>query len=305
MQSMAAFFKRHPVLTYYVITCTISWGTLILFVLGQGGLPETQEEFARQVPFLIPAVLGGPSLGAILATALVSGKAGLRELYARLRGWRVGARWYAAALLTAPIVFIAVHAVLSFVSRDYLPSIITASDRAPFLAMNIVAGLVVGFFEELGWTGFATPHMRRRYRATGAGLRLGLLWVIWHLPFQRAWPGVALAAGLPLAPFLAATFLLMLIGELVAYRILMVWVYQRTESLPVAILMHASLSACTFIIGPAVIAGSRLLVYDVVLGAAWWLVVAVVAVVNRGTHEARRPNGQAHPQGAATYRRTV
>jgi len=78
----------------------------------------------------------------------------------------------------------------------------------------------------------------------GRGLQLGIMWAIWHLPFQRGWPGVAISGGLPLVPFLAATFLLMLIGELVAYRILMVWVYQWTESLPVAILMHASLSAC-------------------------------------------------------------
>lgn len=281
MPTTVAFIRRHPVLAYYTLACAISWGTLILFVLGQGVVPATAAEFTSQVPLLIPAVLGGPSLGAVLAIALVSGKAGFRELYARLRRWRVGVRWYAAALLTAPLVFVAVHAVLALVSPDFLPSIVTASDRAAVLVMGTVAGLVVGFFEELGWTGFATPQMRRRYGTTAVGVTLGILWGLWHFPFQRAWPSVALAGDLPLSLFLAGTFLFMLIGELAAYRVLMLWVYRRTESLPVAMLMHASLTACSLIIGPAVIVGSALLVYDVALGAAWWIVVAAVVLANR------------------------
>lgn len=81
---------------------------------------------------------------------------------------------------------------------------------------------------------------------------------------------------------LAATSFFVLVGQLPAYRILMVWVYERTESLLVAILMHVSLTASTFTLGPAWTSGSTLLVYDVALGAAWWLVVATVALANRG-----------------------
>jgi uncharacterized protein len=283
MTNSRAFFRNHPVLTYFALTCTISWGALILFIIGQGGVPKTQEEFLTQMPLLIPAVLGGPSLGAILAIAMVSGKAGFRELFARLCRWRVGARWYAVALLSAPLVFIAVHAVLSTVSPDFRPGIITAGNRIPVLLMGIAGGITVGFFEELGWTGFAIPRLLQRYGMTSAGLRLGIMWAIWHLPFQRGWPGVALSGELPIAAFLITTSVLFLVGELVAYRILMVRVYQHTNSLPVAILMHTSLTACSLIIGPAVISGSSLLVYDVALAAGWWLVVAVVAVAGRWT----------------------
>jgi hypothetical protein len=62
----------------------------------------------------------------------------------------------------------------------------------------------------------------------------------------------------------------------------MLWVYDHTGSLLVAMLMHASLDAATFIIGPTVISGPALLVYDAVLSAAWWLVVAVVILADRG-----------------------
>jgi hypothetical protein len=37
----------------------------------------------------------------------------------------------------------------------------------------------------------------------------------------------------------------LLVGQWPAYRVLMVWVYDRTGSLLVAMLMHARLSACT------------------------------------------------------------
>src|SRR5688572_17657648 len=99
MTTTKAFIKRHPVLTYYALAFAISWAVLLLIIYWQGGIPGTRDEFAKEVSFAIPAMLGGPSLAGILMTALISGKAGFRELFSRLFCWRVGARWYAVALL--------------------------------------------------------------------------------------------------------------------------------------------------------------------------------------------------------------
>ena len=62
----------------------------------------------------------------------------------------------------------------------------------------------------------------------------------------------------------------------------MVWVYDRTESLVVAILMHASLTAGMLILQPLEIAGVCLLARLVAFDAAWWAVVAVVTVASGG-----------------------
>ena len=80
------------------------------------------------------------------------------------------------ALLTAPLVSTAILLALSLRSREFLPLIFTSDERAALVLMGIVGGLVVGFFEELGRTGFAIPTlMRLRYGVLGTGLIVGVL----------------------------------------------------------------------------------------------------------------------------------
>jgi membrane protease YdiL (CAAX protease family) len=291
MKAVRAFIERHPLLTYYALTFAISWGGILLVIGGPGGIPATPEQFERLLPLAIPAYLAGPSVAGLLLTGLVHGRAGYRDLLSRLLLWRVGARWYAAALLAAPLVFAAVHLALSLTSPVYLPGVLTTSDKATFLLSNLAGALMVGILEELGWTGFATPRLLARHGVLVTGLIVGVLWGAWHLLPEDFWAADISSGGLPLAPFVTVSGFGFLLGQLPAFRVLMVWVYDRTGgSLLVAILMHASLTACTFIIGPSplAISGVALLTYGFVLAAAWWVVVAAVAVVGGG-HLSRRP----------------
>jgi hypothetical protein len=97
-------------------------------------------------------------------------------------------------------------------------------------------GLLAGFFEELGWTGFAIPRLRLRFAT-------GLLWGAWHFPLFREGDGFS---GMP--PL--ALLVVQLFAWLPAYRVLMVWVYERTGSLLVAMLMQANLSASKLMLQP-------------------------------------------------------
>jgi uncharacterized protein len=274
------FITRHPVLTYYALAFTISWGGVLLVVGGPGGIPGTAEQFKRLLPFAIPALLAGPSVAGILLTGLVSGRAGFRELLSRLLRWRVGARWYAVALLTAPFLMTAGTLALSLISPVFLPNIVTTSDRASLLLFGIAWGLIVGFFEELGWTGFAMPRLRRRHGVLTTGLLMGVLWGAWHVLTNDLWGGAAYSGGLPLALFLTVNGFTFLVGQLPAYRLLMVWVYDRTGSLLVAMLMHASLTACTLILSTSA-TGLAFLTYGLVVAVAQWGLVAAVAAGQR------------------------
>ena len=141
-----------------------------------------------------------------------------------------------------------------------------------FLLSGIVAGLLVGFFEELGWTGFAVPRLTLRNGVLTTGLIVGLLHGAWHLPvFSGAGSSGSLSPALVLP--------VQLFSFLPAFRVLMVWVYDRTGSLLVAMLMHLSLTASMLILQPLA-TGVALVTYDLVLAVALWVVVAAVAVAN-------------------------
>jgi membrane protease YdiL (CAAX protease family) len=281
--SFQGFIKRHPVLAYFVLTFVISWSAVFLVIGGSGGLPGSRPQSAQLLAFQVAALYAGPAVAGLLLTGLVSGRAGLRELLSRLLTWRVGARWYAVAGLFAPLVWTAVLLALSLLSPVFLPSIVTTNDKVSLLLFGIVGGLIVGFFEELGWTGFATPRLRLRYSIYTTGLIVGVLWGVLYLPTYDLWGSTASFGTLPVPLFLSLYGLSFLVGHMPAFRVLMVWVYDRTGSLLVAILMHASLLACTIICATAA-TGVAFLISVFALAAALWVVVAAIAAANGRKH---------------------
>jgi CAAX protease family protein len=281
MTTIKAFVKNHPVLSFFALAFTLSWGA-VLMVVGPSGFLGTKQISEVLNPFLYVAMVVGPSVAGILFTGLLYGRAGLREFGSRLLRWRVGARWYAVALLTAPLLMMAVLFALSLTSPVYLPGIFIADDKAAVVLMGIAGGLTAGIFEELGWTGFAIPRMRLRYGVLGTGLFVGVLWGAWHFPL---FSGSGNSSGtVPPGLYL----LVLLFSVLPAFRVLMVWVYDRTGSLLVAILMHVSLTASTLILMPLATSGVTAVSYDLVLAAALWVVVGAVALANHG-HLTRQP----------------
>lgn len=268
-KGFTSFIRRHPVSAYYALTFVISWG-LIGAVTG-----------VAPVPMAVALSLGplGPAAASIILTSLLEGKAGLRELGARLRRWRVGARWYALALLTAPLVMGATATAVAVVFPGYYGGVPTAGELVIVVLAGIAVGLIVGLLEELGWTGFALPRLRRRHGVVSTALIMALLWGAWHYPMfaNSTDPSGTIPTALIVAVFLFAW--------LPAYRVLMVWLYDRTGSLPLAMLMHAPLAAGAFINSFMAASGNAsgiaILVPSLSWGAAFWVIAAVVLLTER------------------------
>ena len=279
---ITGFIRRHPVATFYALAFAISWGAILL-ILGPDGLFSTGATMPLAGG---AALLAGPSISGVLLTVLVDGRLGLRRLVSRLRRWRVGARWYAVAFLTGPLVMVATVLGLSLTFPEFRPDLLTADNKLSIVVTGIVVGLMVGFFEELGWTGFALPRLRQLYGVVTTGLVMGLLWSAWHLPM---FAGTTDPTGtLPGALVVAV----LLFAWLPPYRVLMVWAYDRTESLLIAMLMHVPISVTTFTLASEATSSTALVVPVLIWGAAFWVIVAIVAWAN-GWHLARRQDAAA------------
>jgi membrane protease YdiL (CAAX protease family) len=179
----------------------------------------------------------------------------------------VEGRWYAVALLTTPLVLLGVlYTLAALVSPAYRPGF--------NLVFGVVAGGLAGFFEEIGWSGFAIPRLLQKHSVLTAGLLLGALWGIWHMT-------AGLMGGTPgQERFWLTEFLLFWVLTNTAYRILMTWVYSKTTSVLVAQIMHAFWSGAFATLLPA-LAQAQTLVWEVIFAACIWGLVAILAIAYR------------------------
>lgn len=287
--------KKKPVRSYFVLTFTISWGA-ILVLMAINGMPETVAEAQAQLPLAITTFLLGPFLSGLVMTGLVHGRKGFGELWSRLRRWRISLAWYALALLLAPLVFVATHLVLSLFSPVYLPGFMTAPDGASLVFMGILSGILVGILEEVGWSGFAIPEMRKRLSPLKVGLTVGIIWGAWHILANDVWAIKTYSGELPTVLYGVLSGLSFLIGQLPPFRILMVWAYERTGSLLLMMVMHFSLTACSITFSPTAMSGWEVFIYSLSVAAVFWVIAAAVVLAERRIlKKGQAPGGTSHP----------
>jgi pimeloyl-ACP methyl ester carboxylesterase/membrane protease YdiL (CAAX protease family) len=266
---MATLVRRHPLLAYYVLTFALSWGGFLL-VVGPSSLLNTNWQAEGKFLSAIMVMLAGPGLAGLLLTGLVDGRAGYRDLSLRLRTWRVGIRWYALAILPAPIVSAGILFTLSMTSP-----LLVADNKTVVLLGGLGAALTT-ILEEIGWTGFVVPRLRRRHTVLMTGLIVGVLWGLWHF-LQQVFVSGTYAGDVALPVFLMLSVVAAL-ANLTAYRVLMIWVYDRTGSLLVTTVMHGMLTASTIFWFTPIATGALFLANVWLAAAVMWLLVSAVAV---------------------------
>jgi membrane protease YdiL (CAAX protease family) len=264
------FVARYPVAVYVALAFAISWGGVVLTV--GDGFPGSPDEFASRLLPVVLAMLAGPSVAGLVVAGAADGRSGVRDLWSRVGRVRVPPRWYLAALGIAPLVVLTTLLFLSVGSHAFRPGVLSAPDPTSHLLVGLATGLAAGLFEELGWTGLAVPRLRRRYGMLTTGLIVGVIWGAWHL-LVVWWGSTSSSGGVSMALYLPV----MTLSFLPPYRVLMVWVYDRTQSTGIAMLMHASLTASVRIFDPIGLSGRPMLIYNLGLGVVLWLIAATVA----------------------------
>ncbi len=264
---MRTFLKHNAVTLYFILVFLISWAGVVLVVGFNKLLTEGPAD--DQMGLLFIAMCAGPVISSLLFTYICEGRQGLSDLKGHLLKWKVNGRWYAVAILTAPVLVLSILFLLLTIKSTYIPEIFSSGDKVSIIVLGFVGGLTAGICEELGWTGFVVPRFRKRYGLIATGVIVGFLWGLWHLPLFL--PGDP-SGEVPSALYLA----IILFSQLPAYRVLMVWLYDRTASLFLTILMHTSLTFCALSLQFVSRSGIDFVIYDSVLAAVIWVVIFFV-----------------------------
>jgi membrane protease YdiL (CAAX protease family) len=140
----------------------------------------------------------GSAVPAFIVTALISGKAGVRDLARRSLRWRVPLRWYLLSVLAPLILLIAVTILYGFAPLHALAQnwLLLFTAFLPALAIMILLNNVA---EEIGWTGFVFARFQDRHGPLRAALLTrGFFW-LFHVPSfyveTRSWGDHGAGAG--------------------------------------------------------------------------------------------------------------
>ena len=113
--------------------------------------------------------------------------------------------------------------------------------------------------EEIGWRGYALPRLADRVGLGSASVILGVVWAAWHLPLFF----------IPEADTFGQSFVAYLL-VVTALSVAMAWLFWRTGSLLLTMLMHAAINNTKDIVPtPAAAPGSPFGLQASLLG---WLV---------------------------------
>jgi len=276
--------KRVQVPFFFLLSLIIAWSIWLPQAAVALGLRTTALPFDSPL-MLIP--VWGPGLAAILVTLLTAGRAGLRALFRPLRTWRVGLHWYLVTLFFPAAIWLAGRAMDTLLGATYTlrsPLASFGPQAALMLPVLILFAFPSALGEELGWRGFALPHLQNRYTALVASVVLGLFWGLWHIPTLIAQGaldssigaiGLSMVATIPLA-------------------VLYTWLFNNTgQSLLLVWLFHTSDAITQYLLPRLLTATDDLLI----LGAA-----VLVVILAGPTHLSRHmPDGLGRP--AAIHQR--
>jgi membrane protease YdiL (CAAX protease family) len=205
MQRLRDWATAHPVAAYAILAYALSWTLWAPAVAGGGG-PLVLSLFFIGV--------FGPAASALIITRAIG--APVRPWAKQIVKWKVRPRYYAYALGLPPALFAVVNLALALFGQHIDLSLL--DERWPaYLGTFLLVLTIGGGFEEPGWRGFALPRLQAQHTPVKATLILGLVWGGWHLPLY------GLGAVGP-----------------IAFVFFYTWLYNRTGSVLLCILLHAS-----------------------------------------------------------------
>ena len=161
---------------FFLLAFGLAWSLFALFVLATDWVVSIFGELSGSHPLFILAVYA-PAIAALTIVGVMTGIRGIGRYLSRLFLWRASPWWYAFLFLGFPIISF-IGAAIKGNAASAPMFIEPISTLLPMIGFMLILGPV----EEIGWRGFALPILQRHLVPFWAGLALGTIWAVWHLP---------------------------------------------------------------------------------------------------------------------------
>jgi membrane protease YdiL (CAAX protease family) len=160
---------------FFALAFGLTWDIAALLILFPNQIEAIFGELNSRNPLFILAVYS-PGIAGVLLVWRHYGIKGLNSFFRRLTLWRMPLAWWVFLVIGIP-AFVYVGAAIKGTITDPFPF---SSWYAVLSALAFA--LFLGPIEELGWRGVAQPLLQRRFAPLWAGLILGTIWALWHVP---------------------------------------------------------------------------------------------------------------------------
>ena len=225
--------KKNHLWTYIILSISISavfWIVSLTSFENNGYLVPSAANFFRLleegfqnsehalIALLFSAATFGPFLGAVVATRLESGTAGVKDLFQSARKWRVDHRWYGAILLIAGAIALIPTLFSQLVGLSSLTDLVAVVPLHFYVLLFVFQMITSGLGEEVGWRGYLLPRLQERIQSDKALWVGGFIWAIWHYPFvvflfSAKMADLTLAVKIPMMLLSLAVFTMTIIGQ--------------------------------------------------------------------------------------------
>lgn len=245
-------------LYYFGLTYAITWTcwilAMIFLTLGNYPIPsnltffsllDNEEMSIEQFWLTILFNIGtyGPFISAVCILLVFYDKDQIRNYFRRFVHFKVDLKWYLYIILI-PVVQTIIYMLLNFINPPQEGSFIQFNYPWYYLFLLFINQTLSSGLEEPGWRGFATPEMQKVKNAEDSGYFIGIFWAIWHFPFlivlySELYAGAVWLIILSLVGYIALT---------IPMAIIMVWLYNNTQSIGLMIIFHGLLNTLPMLV---------------------------------------------------------
>ena len=194
--------KTKTLIPFLALTFGLTWGIAALLIFFTDQVVAIFGEISSSNPLFILAVYSPGFVGIFLVWRHY-GLKGLGSFFRRLTLWRMPRVWWVFLLLGIP--------ALKYLGAA-LNGTLSEFPISPWILVfpALAQAFFLGTIEEFGWRGVAQPLLQRMMAPFWAGLIVGIIWAIWHLPAFLLGGGLEYGSWAVL-PFLGGTITLAII----------------------------------------------------------------------------------------------